>query len=138
MSADRAETIALWRHSLIAEAARPRLAPAERGRLVRLIAARPHEDADGRPCTVSRNTLDRWLRAYRECGLEGLKPTVRADTGAVRRHPELFQLAAALRREHPARSAAQIADILAFRHGSGSRRAPSATTSRSWACSGPR
>ena len=64
MSADRAETIALWRHSLIAEAARPRLAPAERGRLVRLIAARPHEDADGRPCTVSRNTLDRWLRAY--------------------------------------------------------------------------
>lgn len=35
----------------------------------------------------------------------------------MRRHPELLQLAAALRREHPARSAAQIADILAFRHG---------------------
>jgi putative transposase len=66
---------------------------------------------------VSRNTLDRWLRAYSKHGLNGLQRTVRSDTGAVRRHTELFELAAALRREHPARSAAQIADILAARSG---------------------
>jgi len=117
MTQDRTETIALWRHGLIAEAARPGLSPAERGRIVRLIAARPHEDPDGRPITVSRNTLDRWLRAYSKHGLNGLQRTVRSDTGAVRRHTELFELAAALRREHPARSAAQIADILAARSG---------------------
>jgi putative transposase len=35
----------------------------------------------------------------------------------VRRHPELFREAAALRLERPARSAAQIVDILAARHG---------------------
>jgi transposase InsO family protein len=35
----------------------------------------------------------------------------------VRRDPELFQEAAALRLEHPARSAAHIADILHARHG---------------------
>jgi len=46
-----------------------------------------------------------------------LKPTQRADTGAVRAHPELFGEAAALRLEIPSRSAAQIASILYYRHG---------------------
>ena len=48
----------------------------------------------------------------------GLKAhTARADTGAVRAHPELFGEAAALRLEIPSRSAAQIASILYYRHG---------------------
>jgi putative transposase len=114
---DSAESVALWRFSLIAEAIGPHLSSAERGLLVRQVAARAHTRADGGPCTVSRNTLDRWLRAYREHGLDGLRPGTRADTGVVRRHPELFREAAALRLERPARSAAQIADILAARHG---------------------
>jgi putative transposase len=114
---DNAESVALWRFALIAEAIGPHLSPAERGLLVRQVAARAHTRADGGPCTVSRNTLDRWLRAYREHGLDGLRPGTRADTGVVRRHPELFREAAALRLERPARSAAQIADILAARHG---------------------
>jgi len=41
----------------------------------------------------------------------------RAGTGAVRAHPELFAEATALRLELPSRSAAQIARILAARHG---------------------
>lgn len=117
MTPDNAESVALWRFALIAEAIGPHLSPAERGLLVRQVAARAHTRADGGPCTVSRNTLDRWLRAYREHGLDGLRPGTRADTGVVRRHPELFREAAALRLERPARSAAQIADILAARHG---------------------
>ena len=44
-------------------------------------------------------------------------PSPRADTGAVRAHPELFAEAAALRLELPGRSAAQIASILYHRHG---------------------
>lgn len=117
MTVDAAETIALRRYALIAEAVSPRLTPRERGRLVREIAARVHERPDGSEWVVSRNTLDRWLRWYRAEGLQGLKPKPRADQGVVRRHPELFDEAAALRREHPARSAAHIADILYARHG---------------------
>jgi putative transposase len=67
--------------------------------------------------TVSRNTLDRWMRDYRTGRLAGLEPRVRADAGVVRRHPELFEEAAALRMERPERSAAHIAEILRARHG---------------------
>jgi transposase InsO family protein len=117
MTVDAAEALALRRYALIAEAANPRLTPRERGRLVREVTARVHEHPDGSDWVVCRNTLDRWLRAYQTHGLEGLKPRPRADAGVVRRHPELFQEAAALRLEHPARSAAHIADILYARHG---------------------
>ena len=117
MPADPSETSALYRYALIAEALNPRLTAPERGRLVREVAARMHTRPDGSQERVSRPTLDRWIRAYRAHGLEGLRPQRRSDQGAVRRHPELFQEAAALRRELPARSAAHIADILTARHG---------------------
>jgi putative transposase len=117
MTVDPAEVVALGRYALIAEAANPRLTPRERGRIVREVAARVHEHPDGSDWVVCRHTVDRWLRAYEAHGLEGLKARPRADTGVVRRHPELFGEAAALRLEHPARSAAHIADILHARHG---------------------
>jgi putative transposase len=111
------ETVALFRYTVIAEAANPRLRPRERGHLVRLLAERTHRHPDGSWVRVTRGTIDRWLRAYRARGLEGLRPGTRSDSGAVRRHPELFDLAASLRKELPARSAAHIADIIAARHG---------------------
>ena len=111
------ETVALFRYTVIAEAANPRLRPRERGHLVRVLAERTHRHPDGTWVRVTRGTIDRWLRAYRARGLEGLRPEKRSDTGVVRRHPDLFELAAALRRELPARSSTQIADIIAHRHG---------------------
>ena len=111
------ERIALFRYRLIANALNPRLRPRERGRLVREIASRQHEFPDGSVGTVSRNTLDRRIRDYRAGRLAGLEPRVRADAGVVRRHPELFEEAAALRMERPERSAAHIAEILRARHG---------------------
>ena len=117
MATDPAETMALFRYAVIAEAANPRLRPAERGRLVRALAERVHRQPDGSEVRLSRTTLDRWVYAYRVRGLDGLRPTKRADAGVLRSHPELFEEAAALRRELPARSAAQIADILCARHG---------------------
>lgn len=111
------ETTALFRYTVIAEAANPRLRPRERGHLVRLLAERAHRHPDGSWVRVTRNTIDRWLRAYRTGGLEGLRPEKRSDNGVVRRYPDLFELAAALRRELPARSSTQIADIIAARHG---------------------
>jgi putative transposase len=111
------EEIALHRWAVIAEAASGRLTAAERGALVRQIAARAHTHPDGSARRYSRGTIDRWLRAWRKSGLEALRPSPRADTGVVRAHPELFAEAAALRLELPGRSAAQIASILFHRHG---------------------
>jgi len=111
------EQIALHRWAVIAEAANGKLTARERGALVRQIAARPHAHPDGSSRTYSRQTIDRWLRAWRAGGLDALKPAERSDTGIVRAHPELFAEASALRLELPGRSAAQIASILFHRHG---------------------
>jgi putative transposase len=111
------EQIALHRWAVIAEAANNRLTAAERGALVRQIAARSHTHPDGSARAYSRGTIDRWIRAWRAGGLKALQPSPRADTGTVRAHPELFSEAAALRLELPGRSAAQIASILFHRHG---------------------
>src|SRR5664279_4160761 len=117
MEHDRAEAIALHRWAVIAEAANDRLTPAERGALVRAAAGRTHAHPDGEDRRYSRNTIDRWIRAWRKGGLPALVPAPRTDTGAVRAHPELFTEAAALRLEVPSRSAAQIVSILFHRHG---------------------
>jgi putative transposase len=111
------ELIALHRWAVIAEAAGAGLTGRERGALVRQIAARAHAHPDGSARTYSRQTIDRWLRAWRQGGLDALRPAGRSDTGLVRAHPELFAEASALRLELPARSAAQIASILYHRHG---------------------
>ena len=117
MDHEQQQDVALHRWAVIAEAASARLTAAERGALVRQIAARAHTHPDGSARRYSRGTIDRWLRAWRKGGLEALRPSPRADTGAVRAHPELFAEAAALRLELPGRSAAQIASILYHRHG---------------------
>src|SRR3954467_15561474 len=117
MSADPREDLALLRFRIIGEATNPRLTPAERGHLVRELANQPYEHLDGSSWTYSRVTLDRWIRAYREHGLDGLRPPPRADLGIVRRHPDLLEEACQLRLELPARSAVQIGAILKARHG---------------------
>ena len=116
MTPEDAEAIALFRFSLIAEAANPRTTSAERGLIVQGLASFAHAHPDGTMRTYSRGTLDRWVRAYRAGGLDGLRPVGRSDTGVVRRHPELLDEAAALRAELPSRSAAAIADIVWQRH----------------------
>jgi len=117
MPPDPAEAVALFRFHLIAEATNPAIAAAERGLIIRGLASFAHQHPDGTMRNYSRGTLDRWVRAYRSQGLAGLAPVPRADTGVVRRHPELLAEAAALRAELPARSSGAIADMLFRRHG---------------------
>jgi putative transposase len=117
MSTDPAETVALFRFRIIAEATSSQLSPAERGQLIRELAQHTHVQPDGSSRTYSRSTLDRWVAAYRNQGLDGLKPQPRVDMGEVRHHPELLEEAARLRQELPARSAVQISAILLARHG---------------------
>ncbi len=117
MAPDLAEELSLWRYHLIAEALDRRIGSRERGLIVRRIAGEEHVGPDGQPHAVSRNTLDRWIRAYRHQGLAGLRDRPRSDQGGVRRHAELIQEAVQLRLEQPARSAAHIAEVLSARHG---------------------
>ncbi len=60
---DRHRDVALFRYSVIREAADASLTKAERGEMVRALARRDHLRADGKRVTLSRNTLDRWIRA---------------------------------------------------------------------------
>lgn len=120
--AERAQEIGLFRYALIRPAADPALTTRQRGPLVREVAAAEHLGPFGDRVRVSRVTLDRWIRAWRAGGFDALVPSTRhaePDTPA-----SVLDLAAALKREVPARTAAQVAAILAEHAGS----APSART----------
>lgn len=106
----RAQQVALFRYQLICPALDPDLSTKARGRIVRAIAARTHAGPFGGQHTYSRDSLDRWIRRYRAGGFDALVPSIRQpgtriDTGVL-------ELAVALKRENPARTAAQVARIL--------------------------
>ena len=98
--AARAEQVALFRYQLIREAADPALSTRQRGRLVRELAARAHPGPFGDPVTVSRETIDRWIRAWRAGGFAALAPPARQVT--PRTDAAVLELAAGLKREKPA------------------------------------
>src|SRR5215212_5614583 len=102
--------VALFRYTLVREPADPGFSKAERGRLVRDLAAREHTGPDGRPVRVGRTTLDDWIRAYRAGGYEALVPRPRRVT--PRTPARVIELALALKRERPERTAAQIHAIM--------------------------
>jgi putative transposase len=108
--AERARAVGLFRYSLICEAADTRLSTRARGRLVRAIAEREHEGPFGQPVRVSRATLDRWLRDWRRGGFDVLVPT--SPKVSPRTPGDVLDLAVALKREVPERTAVQIAAIL--------------------------
>ena len=108
--AARAEQVALFRYQLIREAADPALSTRQRGRLVRELAARAHPGPFGEQVVVSRATIDRWIRAWRAGGFAALAPPARQVT--PRTDAAVLELAAGLKREKPARTAAQVMRIL--------------------------
>ena len=113
--AERARAIGLFRYRLIREAADPTHSTRARGRLVRAVAAAEHLDPTGRHVRVSRDTLDRWIRAWRRGGFDALVPSPRQST--PRLPVEMIEMAVALKRENPARTGAQVRRILAAQMG---------------------
>jgi putative transposase len=108
--AERARRTALFRYELIQDVIDPQLSVRERGRLVRDLAGSDHEGPSGGPVRVSEQTIRRWARDWRTGGFEALVPSparVSARTPA-----EVLELAVALKREKPARTAVQITRIL--------------------------
>jgi putative transposase len=106
----RAEQVALWRYQLIREAGDPALSTRARGRLVRALAGTAHPGPFGADVAVSRATVDRWIKAWRAGGFDALLPPRRQVS--PRTAAEVLDLAAALKRERPERTAAQVARIL--------------------------
>jgi len=108
--AERARRIGLFRYELIQDLIDPALSTRQRGRRARELAQVPHTGPFGESVRVSRNTIDRWARWYRAGGFDALVPqpaVVHPRTPA-----EVLELAAALKRENPARTAAQVRRIL--------------------------
>ena len=108
--ATRAEQVALFRYQLIREAADPELSTRQRGRMVRELAARAHPGPFGEEVIISRATIDRWIRAWHAGGFTALAPPARQVM--PRTDAQVLELAAGLKREKPARTAAQVARIL--------------------------
>jgi len=113
--ASRARDIALFRYALIRPLADPALSPVERGRLVRELAERVHTGPFGEPATVSRASLDRWIRTWRAGGFDALIPAERQVQ--PRTDAAVLELAIRLKREQPRRTAEQIARIVAQQQG---------------------
>jgi len=111
----RAQTVALWRYTLVEAAMDPELTARQRGALVRCIAAREHAGPFGTPVRVSRKTLDRWIRFRRLGGFDALVPAPRRCT--PRTDAGVLALAVALKKENLARTAAQVRRVLAASSG---------------------
>jgi putative transposase len=114
---DAQRDVALFRYSLIREAADESRTTRQRGVLVRELAAGSHAGPDGRHITVARGTIDRWIRAYRAGGFNALAPVPRL--GEPTTPVALRELAVALKREAPRRTAAQVAEIIRTTEGAG-------------------
>lgn len=110
MGEERRREIGLFRYALIRDAADPALSKAERGRLVRALSEREHVGPDGQLVRVARGTLDEWIRGYRRGGFEALLPRPRVV--APRTNAELLELAYAIKRERPDRTAAQVREVM--------------------------
>ena len=113
--AERARAVGLFRYSLVRQAADPELTTRARGRLVRELAAAEHTGPFGARVRVSRASLDRWIRAWRGGGFDALMPDPRR--AEPRTPAQTLELAAALKREAPERTAAHIAAMLAAHAG---------------------
>ncbi len=83
---------------------------------MRRLASREHLGPKDRRIRVRRGTIDRWIRAYRSGGFEALAPESRGEPVTEKR---LLDLAEALKREVPRRTAAQVAQIIRTSEGAG-------------------
>lgn len=113
--AERARRVGLFRYELIQDVIDPQLSTRQRGRMVRELAEREHPGPFGEPVRVSRQTIDRWIRWWRAGGFEALVP--RPAQVSARTPAEVLEVAVALKREQPGRTAAQIMRIIRAQSG---------------------
>lgn len=111
---DPAEAIALYRSEIVGSLTRREL---DRGQLAEALAElskqRFRAPRSHSPRTYSVATLERWYYAYKEGGLDALRPQPRSDRGRGRDMPaELRALLVDIRKEHPSASVPLILHTL--------------------------
>jgi len=115
---DRKEQVALFRYSVITEGGERPHVPPERGPCGARPATQAVGDARGRERFISRTTIDRWVGAYPAgTGLSASSPN-HAPTRPLDAQPRAHGRGGEAPRQVPARSAAQIAEIIAVPTGS--------------------
>ncbi len=122
MRKEHREKIALFRYQIVREAADRSLSTRQRGPMVRAVAGMEHPWPFGGTRRYSRESLDRWIKAWWAEGFDGLKPDERASAPVT--EPNVLLLAESLKREKPNRTAAQVKRIIIETLGT----APSETT----------
>ena len=111
---DRGEEIAVFRAGIIGSLAHAELARGELKRRMRALSREKFRPpGSDRTRTYGVSTLQRWYYAYKNGGLEALKPKARADRGHGRElTDELKELLLDIRREHRHVPATVIRDTL--------------------------
>ncbi|WP_394824417.1 helix-turn-helix domain-containing protein [Pendulispora albinea] len=111
---DHAEAVALYRSEIVGSLTRREL---DRGQLAEALTElsqqrfRPPRGHSSRTYSVA--TLERWYYAYKEGGLEALRPQARCDRGRGREMPvALRELLVDIRHEHPSASVPLILQTL--------------------------
>ena len=125
------EEVAIFRASIVGGLVCRDLARGElKVELERLTKKRFRPPGSAKTRRFGFSTLERWYYAYRNHGLEGLKPKVRSDRGHARRLDEKMRsLLCEIRRQHPSASVPSILRTLRA-DGRLSDDAPSASTIR--------
>lgn len=111
---DPAEAIALYRAQIVGPLVRRELERGDlRAALLELTTQRFRPPRAHSPQTYSIATLERWYYAFRDGGLEALRPQPRKDKGRARElTDEQKALVVGIREEHPNASATLIVDTL--------------------------
>ncbi len=109
------EDIALFRYGIVRQASDASLSKSQRGAIVRQLAGESHKTLNGELRTVSRATIDRWIRSYRKGGFKALYPSPRRVEPKTPK--PILDLADTLRKEDPTRTAAHITQIIKTANG---------------------
>jgi putative transposase len=110
---DRRRDIALFRESILDELDGEERARGDLSARIAELATRTFETPLGKLRSFTQRTLWSWWSAYRQHGLLGLLPKLRADKGVSREiTPEILEGAIKARREVPSRSTKTIIDLL--------------------------
>lgn len=113
MDEDRKQEEALWRYSVLGPLVSAQLEHGDVRRLCEEAADKQYTKPGGQVLTVSPRTIEGWYYAYKENGLDGLRPKGRTDAGRSRAiSPEVAEKIIALKKEKPRRSIRRIIKML--------------------------
>jgi len=110
---DRRFQVALQRYEVIAPLLNRPLPRGAQEVILNELAGEVRLDADGRPFTLGKRTIERYLSNYLKLGLEGLKPKVRPEQGSLKAFPlEALDEAVKIRLARPELSADSVIEEL--------------------------